>query len=1096
MYNRRKQLFAFMLVVSVVINLFAVTNANSLALNGESSSLSNPSVQYELKTIDGQEIITEEDIIIDLGDEKLRNEKNDKKLEKVIDISKQVALQIKELKSFVINDKFEEPNSIKGEVGSGIKSSLPDIRVSDLQRAAGQPNPFIGMQDSEVEVTIVNIGTVNTGGFHIGIECDDYYLGGINVSNMAPLTGTIYTIILSEFPAGNYEIKVDGDYYNSVAESNESNNTVAQTFVWSGKPDLRADFIDTFGSYPYYTGSDVGVRFKVTNIGNAYINQNCRIEIRLEGEVIVSYTVSYFPVGAYIEDEFYVSFFNADTYELQVRADPYNYIDELNETNNNQSTNVTIHVAPQVTVSGTVIGYIKPNNSQPAQATPMSNFPVKIMHLGFLSAETLGTGYTDNNGDFSITVNHKSGGTNLYVKLEFQDSIINIKSQGLLGTTHTWETDKYMNYQLPSLNVGNIPQNANETINGSFSIWNWIKQGHGYYSSASAHTVPKVNVLWEYGVTAGTNANSSRISINGAHSGYSPHCYDGDVILHEYGHFIMGNVIGFPDDCGGSHTWVDRSNPMLAYSEGWAHLFSCAARSSSQTLDWDSNGNSFGANLNNATTLLNGTASPLPLRNEFSYNAEYELNVGAVMWDLFTGNQTIVNHPFSDLDNTMANYRSNSVYDFYDRWFQTVNSQYTNKQIWNAFENRKCSYDITVPVVSISTIGDTVLASAADDIGIEKHEWYVDGNLVSQGTTASSSLTLGSNYSPGLHTVRFNAYDPEGMKPYSSNPVPTRPRTDRYGTNSVAVYIQNSKNSDESSPLINQEDILKTNPRNINELHSNLVKIIGANEKSLYEQINLLTVDDKITNTISISDNEVVKVYCDYSGAIKEINIYNPKGELLAAEKNISKDRPLVLKNAGAGEFEIEIVSFTSNEMEKMGADPRNSALISTPYSLIVTTLPSEVEIDLPTHTNEPLIIEKLLGKKIDTILMERDGVIRDSYQLEEGVNKITLSRKTGDYVSDVKSYEIVLDTVAPEIILEQSVPEKTKMNNVLINGHCSDDTNELYINGQYVMLGEWSSRSFAEGFMLKAGENSFVLRAVDRAGNITEKELTITRSN
>ena len=99
-----------------------------------------------------------------------------------------------------------------------------------------------------------------------------------------------------------------------------------------------------------------------------------------------------------------------------------------------------------------------------------------------------------------------------------------------------------------------------------------------------------------------------------------------------------------------------------------------------------------------------------------------------------------------------------------------------------------------------------------------------------------------------------------------------------------------------------------------------------------------------------------------------------------------------------------------------MGADPRNSALISTPYSLIVTTLPSEVEIDLPTHTNEPLIIEKLLGKKIDTILMERDGVIRDSYQLEEGVNKITLSRKTGDYVSDVKSYEIVLDTVAPEL--------------------------------------------------------------------------------
>jgi hypothetical protein len=122
------------------------------------------------------------------------------------------------------------------------------------------------------------------------------------------------------------------------------------------------------------------------------------------------------------------------------------------------------------------------------------------------------------------------------------------------------------------------------------------------------------------------------------------------------------------------------------------------------------------------------------------------------------------------------------------------------------------------------------------------------------------------------------------------------------------------------------------------------------------------------------------------------------------------------------------------------------------------------------------------------------DGVFRNSYRLEEGINKVTFSRKIGDYVSDTKSYEVILDTLAPEIKLEQSVPKETDMNHVLINGCCSDDTNTLYINDQYVMLGEWSSRSFAEGFMLIKGENRFVLRAIDRAGNITEKELIITR--
>lgn len=1047
------------------------------------------------------EIVSTKGTTIELGDERLKYENSDKTVEQSYKSNKHATLKVKDTKAFTIDKNLEEVQNLNDTVSDAVYSgdatilaALPDIKVSNLVRAAGQPNPFIGLQDSEVTVTIENIGSASTGSFLVGIECDNVYQGGFNISDMAANTGTIYTIVLSGFPAGSYSIKVVGDYNNNVVESNESNNTVSQTFTWSGKPNLRADSISTFGSYPYYTDSDLGVRFRVTNTGNANINQNCTIEIRIDGGILLTYTVSYWPVGAYLEDEFYIRFYNAGTYNLEVRADPYNYIDEQNESDNNKSTNVIIQVAPQITVSGTVIANIRPNNSQPAQSVRMSSFPVKIMCQNLLFNETLGTGYTDSNGQFNITVNHKSGGTNIYVKLEFSDSIVNIKSQGLFGTTHSWTTNTIPNCQLRTLDVGNIPQNASETINGAFSIWKWIKQGYNYYSSASSHSIPRVDVLWESGVQAGTNANSSRISINGANSGYAPHCYDGDVILHEYGHFIMGNIIGFPDNSSvENHYWDAPSNPGCAYSEGWAHFFSCAARNSSQTLDWASNGNSFGANLNNATTLVNGTATPLSLQSNFLKNGEYELNAGAVMWDLFTGNQTVVHHPFSSIDNTMASNRSNSIYDFYNRWFSTINSQYTKEQIWNAFENRRCSYDVTVPTVSISAIGNTVSASATDDIGVVKYEWYVDGNFVSQGTTSSSTLTLGTVYGPGLHIVEFRAYDPEGMKSYSAVPDPTRPREARFGSNFVPVFVSGAS-SPNVSAAITEEDMLKSNPRNIKELHTNLVKSVNKKEKTQHEYLGLLTPNNKIKYKINVCDNEDIKVYSHIAGSVKEINIYSPKHEKYSTVSYISPDKPLEIKNASAGEWEIEMVYYTSEELKKMGANPNNTAMVSTPYSLIVTTVPTALDIELPKYTNDSYLLAKLFDSKSDDIIMDRNGSLINDYTLVEGLNKISISRKSGDYLSDARSYEIVLDTVAPEITLTQSVPKVTDQDNVLINGECSDDTNELYINDKPVMLGEWSNRSFAEGFMLNIGDNRFVLRAIDMAGNVTEKELIITR--
>jgi len=56
--------------------------------------------------------------------------------------------------------------------------------------------------------------------------------------------------------------------------------------------------------------------------------------------------------------------------------------------------------------------------------------------------------------------------------------------------------------------------------------------------------------------------------------------WDDDVLLHEYGHFLMHYYAEMPPNSGGFHRWQDSINdrPNLAYTEGWAHFFSGRAR--------------------------------------------------------------------------------------------------------------------------------------------------------------------------------------------------------------------------------------------------------------------------------------------------------------------------------------------------------------------------------------------------------------------------------------------------------------------------------------------------------------------------------------
>ena len=114
-------------------------------------------------------------------------------------------------------------------------------------------------------------------------------------------------------------------------------------------------------------------------------------------------------------------------------------------------------------------------------------------------------------------------------------------------------------------------------------------------------------------------------------------CFDGDVILHEYGHFIMAYTGGDVPGAGGEHFYTKPSSLPVAYSEAWAHFFSCAVRNDYEIKDTDLN-SWFGADIEQPAAISSSSSSnsltPL-VNNNYEENAKYELNVAAVLWDLF-----------------------------------------------------------------------------------------------------------------------------------------------------------------------------------------------------------------------------------------------------------------------------------------------------------------------------------------------------------------------------------------------------------------------------------------------------------------------------
>lgn len=164
---------------------------------------------------------------------------------------------------------------------------------------------------------------------------------------------------------------------------------------------------------------------------------------------------------------------------------------------------------------------------------------------------------------------------------------------------------------------------------GPFNILAVIQIGNKLVRSAEPDIAfPTITIHWSTRPRSGTTyfvRGRNQAFILGDRSQDSDE-FDDSIILHEYGHYLA-HVFSKDDSPGGSHSGRERLDPRLAWGEGWATFFACAALDDAHYIDTGIGGYEAGVLLkfDIDQDRLNGDRA--------GYWSEY--SVASALWDLY-----------------------------------------------------------------------------------------------------------------------------------------------------------------------------------------------------------------------------------------------------------------------------------------------------------------------------------------------------------------------------------------------------------------------------------------------------------------------------
>ena len=177
------------------------------------------------------------------------------------------------------------------------------------------------------------------------------------------------------------------------------------------------------------------------------------------------------------------------------------------------------------------------------------------------------------------------------------------------------------------------------------------------------------------------------------------------------------------------------------------------------------------------------------------------------------------------------------------------------------------------------------------------------------------------------------------------------------------------------------------------------------------------------------------------------------------------------------------------------------------PVEVNDTTPPAPPRLDaLPEATNKTQIevsgesepgatVILSFNKTVEEAIADNEGSFRFTFDLEDGQNSLTVSAKdsSGNESQKTEEISITFDNENPS--LNVNAPSEgasffgAKQRQVVIEGS-TDTEASLSINDRFVLVEEDGSFAFAT--TLSEGENTFNLKAQDKAGNQSEKSLKV----
>jgi hypothetical protein len=196
---------------------------------------------------------------------------------------------------------------------------------------------------------------------------------------------------------------------------------------------------------------------------------------------------------------------------------------------------------------------------------------IKVEVVASPSRQVLGSGFTDDKGGYSIQVPTR-GRPTVFVRALAQTenaTVVRVRDRAEFSMV------------TPPAPIGRERTVVNDLlavdadrIAGAFNIAAVIARANALVRSGQPDVrLPRVEIRWDTTYVGGTffREREGVAFINGRRGEDSDE-YDDHVIAHEYGHFLMASF-SRESSPGGDHSFGERLDPRLAWSEGWGNFF-------------------------------------------------------------------------------------------------------------------------------------------------------------------------------------------------------------------------------------------------------------------------------------------------------------------------------------------------------------------------------------------------------------------------------------------------------------------------------------------------------------------------------------------